>query len=140
MVAFFDERTGLETIDRDECLWLLATLDVGRLAIVEGGRPLVFPVNYAMSGEDVVFRTAAGTKLDAADRGPVCFEVDGIDAADRTGWSVCVSGRLEEVTATDRRRLDALRLATVDPWTDAPKEHWMRVVARSITGRRIPRR
>src|SRR5690606_4123134 len=96
-----DARTGLEIIDPDECRRLLATEDVGRLAIVDGSTPLVFPVNYALDGDAVVFRTVPGTKLALGPRGAVSFEVDAIDRTARTGWSVLVVGHLEEVEPFD---------------------------------------
>lgn len=74
-----DTRTGIEWLDRDECLRLLAGDEVGRLAVVEGRMPVVFPVNYALDGDTIVIRTDAGTKLGAAGRAPACFEVDCLD-------------------------------------------------------------
>ena len=41
----------LEEIQEWECLEILARRDLGRIAIVVEGQPQIFPVNYAMSGE-----------------------------------------------------------------------------------------
>jgi nitroimidazol reductase NimA-like FMN-containing flavoprotein (pyridoxamine 5'-phosphate oxidase superfamily) len=136
-VKLVDARTGIEILDRDECLRLLESDVVGRLAVVAHGAPAIFPVNYAMDGERVVFRTAPGTKLDAASRAPASFEIDSFDRQHRTGWSVVVTGRLEEATAFDAALLDRLRRLSVDPWAAGPKEHWLRLVPRHITGRRV---
>jgi nitroimidazol reductase NimA-like FMN-containing flavoprotein (pyridoxamine 5'-phosphate oxidase superfamily) len=128
----------LEDLNRAECLALLATHEVGRLAVVVGGRPLVLPVTYVLDGEHVVFRTAAGSKLAGAVRGPVAFEVDELDARTRQGWSVLVQGRAEEVTAYDspaaRERVTALPL---QPWADGDRPHWLRIVPSAVTGRRL---
>jgi nitroimidazol reductase NimA-like FMN-containing flavoprotein (pyridoxamine 5'-phosphate oxidase superfamily) len=132
-----DARTGIEVITRDECLSLLAADVIGRLAIVSGGAPFVFPINYAMDGEDVVFRTDHGMKLDEGPRSPACFEIDAFERADRAGWSVVVIGRLEEVTAYDADRFHRLTTLGVDPWAAGERQHWMRLVATTITGRRI---
>ena len=70
----------------------MAGQDVGRLVVVDNGRPLIFPVNYALDGEAPVFRTASGTKLWASTHAPVAFEVDSIDREARSGWSVVVHG------------------------------------------------
>ena len=67
-MQLIDDRTGIERLTRDECLELLRDQQVGRLAVVSHGRPLIFPVNFAMDGEAVVFRTDPGTKFDAAVR------------------------------------------------------------------------
>ena len=54
----------LEELEHDECLKLLATMSIGRVAIVIDDRgPLVVPVNYALDGDVVVFRSGAGSKL-----------------------------------------------------------------------------
>ena len=132
-----DGSTRLEVIDRAECLRLLASDVVGRLAVVEGGSPLIFPINYVLDGETVVFRSAGGTKVDAARRASAAFEIDGIDRARRCGWSVVASGPLEEVTKFDGRTLERLRQLPVDPWADGTKDHWMRLRLDRLTGRRV---
>ncbi|MGH9177242.1 MAG: pyridoxamine 5'-phosphate oxidase family protein [Acidimicrobiales bacterium] len=134
-----DTRTGLQSIERDECLRLLAAENVGRLAVVAGGAPVVFPVNYVLEGEEIFFRTDQGTKLDAGPRAPVCLEIDAIDRDARTGWSVVASGTLEEVTRYDPARRRRVRSLPVDPWAGGAKDHWMRLVPSRITGRRIGR-
>ena len=53
------------------------------------GVPAAFPVNFALLDDDIVFRTAPGTKLSAALEGAVVgFEVDRIDPVFESGWSV----------------------------------------------------
>lgn len=135
-MALIDRRTGIEVIERDECVRLLGNEVVGRLGIVDGGSPLILPVNYALDGDQVVFRTAEGTKLDAARRAPACFEIDGHDDAAHTGWSVVVRGRLEEVTSLDGPAFD--RLAELPhPWAEGERSHVLRLVPSSIQGRRV---
>jgi nitroimidazol reductase NimA-like FMN-containing flavoprotein (pyridoxamine 5'-phosphate oxidase superfamily) len=131
------DRNGLEMLDRDECLRLLDGEEVGRLAVVKGGAPVVFPVNFVLDGDVVVFRTDGGTKLAAAGRAPACFEVDWFDRRRRAGWSVVVAGRLEEVTVYDGAALERVRRLEVDPWAAGEKAHWLRLVPGRITGRRV---
>jgi nitroimidazol reductase NimA-like FMN-containing flavoprotein (pyridoxamine 5'-phosphate oxidase superfamily) len=134
-----DARTGLEVIAPDDCRRLVAADEIGRLAIVDGGTPAVFPVNYVVDDQDaIVFRTAPGTKLSSGPRRPVTFEVDAFDRERRTGWSVVVTGRLEEVTEFDSDTLDRVRALPVEPWAGGDKPHWMRLVPSRISGRRIP--
>lgn len=130
-----DSRTGIEIIDRAECLRLLAGDSVGRLAIDEGGSPLILPVNYGVDGDRVVLRTAEGSKLDAVHR-MVCFEIDDVDRGDHSGWSVVVRGRLEEVAPTDRERWDRLGVLP-EPWVHGPKDHLLVIVPTTISGRRL---
>jgi nitroimidazol reductase NimA-like FMN-containing flavoprotein (pyridoxamine 5'-phosphate oxidase superfamily) len=128
---------ALEELSEDECLSLLADAQVGRLAVVVNGRPVIFPVNYVLDGKIVVFRNDPGTKLTNASLDPVCFEVDAIDLDRREGWSVVVQGVGREFTgalddASVRER--ALALTT---WVTGEKGHWVRIVNPTITGRRI---
>jgi nitroimidazol reductase NimA-like FMN-containing flavoprotein (pyridoxamine 5'-phosphate oxidase superfamily) len=132
-----DARTGIEHIDRDECLRLLAADEIGRLAVNDGSTPTIFPVNYRLDGEAIVFRTAPGTKLESGPRSPACFEIDRFDRTARAGWSVVVVGRLEEVTQYDARTFARVTDLPVDPWADNEKSHWMRLVPARITGRRV---
>jgi nitroimidazol reductase NimA-like FMN-containing flavoprotein (pyridoxamine 5'-phosphate oxidase superfamily) len=131
----FDRRTGVEVIERRECLELLATDVVGRVAVVEGTGPLVLPVNYALHGEQVVFRTGPGSKLAASRGRQVCFEVDSFDRLTRSGWSVVVRGRLEEVGPFDRSLAALEHLA--EPWLGTEPPNIVRVVPTVISGRRV---
>jgi uncharacterized protein len=127
--------TTLAELDTDECLQLLARHHIGRLAVVLDGRPLIFPVNYALDGRAVVFRTDPGTKLHAAVGAPVAFEIDGSDNRYHEGWSVVIVGTAEEEREPSRlRELEKLPLG---PWCPGPKSHWIRIRARAISGRRI---
>lgn len=135
------DSANLAGLPRDECLRLLASQEVGRLAVVEGHQPLVFPVNYVLDGEAIVIRTATGTKLYAATRGPVAFEVDEIDREQRTGWSVLVTGLAAEITDLDRPDLvQRLRDTTLEPWPEGEKPNLLRLPANEVSGRRITRR
>ena len=120
----------------DECRSLLGRGHLGRVALMEGGRPLILPVNYVLEDAAVVFRTDSGSKLDTAARGlPVAFEVDGVDPPSRTGWSVVIRGRAEHVT--DPTQLDRLRRLPLVPWAPGAKPHYVRIRLEDMTGRRI---
>jgi nitroimidazol reductase NimA-like FMN-containing flavoprotein (pyridoxamine 5'-phosphate oxidase superfamily) len=129
----------LEPLAVEECLTLLATEDVGRLVVVLAGRPLVFPLNYALDGDAVVFRTAPGTKLHAIDRSLVAFEVDRWTTSPQSGWTVTVQGWAQEITSADapglRERLAALPVHPLAGVGD--KHHYVRIVPCSITGSRL---
>jgi nitroimidazol reductase NimA-like FMN-containing flavoprotein (pyridoxamine 5'-phosphate oxidase superfamily) len=96
----------------------------------------VFPVNFVLDRNMVVFRTDEGTKLDAAARGcRVAFEIDGTDEAARSGWSVLIRGEATEVT--DPAELARLRKLRVSPWAPGAKTHYVRILPAKLTGRRI---
>lgn len=135
MTAWVDRRTGLDVLDREASLRLLEQHRVGRLATTSGGSVEVFPVNYALDGDMVVFRSADGTKERLAKRAEVAFEIDEIDPATRTGWSVVVHGHVDEVP--DHLADDYARALGVDPWADGAKPHVLRIRPSTITGRRI---
>jgi hypothetical protein len=135
-----DALTALEIIERDECLRLMMTEEVGRVAFVHGGVAEVLPVNYVLDGDAVVFATAPGAKLTSAERGPVTFEVDRVDRATRSGWSVVVHGRADEVTDYDDPAVvDRLRALPLHPWAGGERAHLLRIAPRTITGRRVGR-
>lgn len=129
--------TGIELIDQDECLSLLQADVIGRLAIVDGGRPVIFPVNYVFDGEEIVIRTAPGTKLDHGTRATACFEIDDFDRTHRAGWSVVVTGRLEELTPYNGSLFTHAEGLPVDPWADGVKDHILRLVPATVSGRRV---
>ena len=119
----------------DECQVLLESSRIGRLGLVDADGPVILPVNYCMDGLSVVFRTDAGTKLDAAANGArVAFEVDGIDSAARTGWSILIRGSAATVTEPeDLSRLEQLPLI---PWAPGKKPLYVRISG-ILSGRRI---
>ena len=61
------DHAGLEILPVDECLRLLASVPVGRVGFVADGEVVVLPVNHFVDGQDVIFRTAHGSKASAAE-------------------------------------------------------------------------
>jgi uncharacterized protein len=132
------DHAGLETLTFDACLRLLASVPLGRVGFFADGEIVILPVNHAMDGQDVVFRTAHGSKLTAAEEQDlVAFEADHYDEQTRSGWSVLVTGRAAMVyEEAVIRRLDRLGLR---PWAAAvERPFWIRIRPTSVTGRRIP--
>jgi hypothetical protein len=131
-----DPRTGLEDLALDECLRLVRSSKLGRLAVNVDGQPLAFPVNFTLDGNDVVVRTDESTRLYAARGSRVAFECDDIDTLYHTGWSVIVKGRAVEVL--DPRELSRLHRLPLGAWCPGPKPVFLRISPQTITGRRIP--
>jgi hypothetical protein len=86
------DRNGLEILDRDECLRLLATATIGRIAISRSALPMLLPVSYELCDDRVLLCARSGTALAGAAGGVVAFEVDVIDPQSHDGWSVMVVG------------------------------------------------
>jgi hypothetical protein len=134
-----DRDSGLDELSYESCLELLASHDVGRLAVVVDGQPVIFPVNYVIDGEKVVFRTDAGTKLTHSSLDPVAFEIDELDFEAREGWSVVVQGTGREFTEALDDVSVRERALCVSPWAAGEKAHWVRITHPRISGRRIQR-
>jgi uncharacterized protein len=104
---------------------------------VVGGRPLIFPVNYALGDRVIAIRTVEGTKLAAARNSHVAFEVDSYDPDAGSGWSVLVQGVAYEITdAVDRQSRLARRLP-VRPLPSGQRDHWLGIHPVAVTGRRF---
>jgi nitroimidazol reductase NimA-like FMN-containing flavoprotein (pyridoxamine 5'-phosphate oxidase superfamily) len=124
-------------LTRAECLDILGRHGFGRLAVVEEGQPAIFPINYVLDGDRVVFRSAAGSKLDHSSLDRVAFEVDEFDDDLASACSVLVKGTAREITeaidAQSRRERDL----AVSSWMPPGELHWVRIVPHEITGRQV---
>lgn len=129
------DETVVEILDRAECLALLGTQRLGRLAVMvePDVGPHVVPVNYALLRGSIVLRSAPGTKLNRLVTEPVTFEVDSFDPFMRTGWSVVIEGLAYE--ASDREM--EVEYINLHPLLERQNSRWIRLVPRSISGRRV---
>jgi hypothetical protein len=127
---------NISVLDMDACWALLRANEVGRLAVAISNHPDVFPINYVVDHETIVFRTAEGTKLAAAVLGTaVAFEIDGYDATSGEAWSVVVKGSAEEIEVA-YGLFDAYAFPLF-PWNATPKHRFVRVTPVETTGRRF---
>ncbi len=133
------DRHGLEVLSLAQCLTLLRSRSLGRLAYIDAGQPSIVPVNHLVEGNGVILRSLSGAKLDAAVVGqPVAFQLDDHDPARGTGWSVLIRGRatlLDDPTEI-ARFADELESWAIDDPTDAT---WIRIVSDEVSGRRLVR-
>jgi nitroimidazol reductase NimA-like FMN-containing flavoprotein (pyridoxamine 5'-phosphate oxidase superfamily) len=120
-----------------ECRDLLAAHEVGRVAVCTREGPRILPVNYALDGRSVVFRTAPyGVLGQHAWNDQIAFEIDHIDSTTRSGWSVLAVGRGRMVE-------DAEELATIrafgnpQPWAAGSRLLYIRLEWQSLSGRRV---
>jgi len=126
----------IEVLSESRCLDLLRSVEVGRLAVAIKNFPDIFPINFVMDGEDIVFRTAEGTKLAASLLGVgVAFEVDGYDRQAGVAWSVVVKGYAVEIE--NMYELFAAAELPLFPWHAGYKHRFVRIRPSEITGRQF---
>jgi nitroimidazol reductase NimA-like FMN-containing flavoprotein (pyridoxamine 5'-phosphate oxidase superfamily) len=126
----------LEELARAECWERLSTDGVGRVALGTAAGPIVLPVNYWVLDGTLIFRTAVEGPLAAAVGQRVAFEVDRIDEALRTGWSVMIAGIATRID--DRPALAHLKQRdNPSPWAGGERDLWIRIKPTDISGRVI---
>ncbi|WP_426303280.1 pyridoxamine 5'-phosphate oxidase family protein [Arthrobacter sp. R-11] len=124
-----------EELDTEECWRLLRETGVGRLGVIVDGRPDVFPVNYKVEDNTLVFLTAEGTKTRALDEdAAVALEADAVSSEFGMAWSVVVKGQAVAASST-KQALDSLSSALF-PWQGVYKDRLFRITPDSVTGRR----
>lgn len=123
---------ALHELDAAQCWARLRGEQLGRLAMSVGDEVDIFPVNYVVDGDSLVFRTAPGTKLfEAVVSTYVAFEIDGHTEAD--AWSVVAKGpaaRLER-----QAEIEAAELLPLSPWAPTLKYTFVRITPTSLSGR-----
>lgn len=130
--------TSVEKLSTNQCWELLRSAEVGRLAVIVDDHPEIFPVNYAVDQNTIIFRSARGTKVNSAlGDAPVAFEADGYDPATGLVWSVVIKGQATSFRTLEET-IDSLNVE-VHPWQAGKKEHFIRISPSDITGRRFPR-
>ena len=66
----------------------------------------------------------------------MAFEIDGVDTEDGTAFSVVVKGNAKEINAPEDLQ-ETLSL-DVAPLQSGTKNHFIRILAEEVTGRRFP--
>ncbi|GAB88372.1 pyridoxamine 5'-phosphate oxidase family protein [Gordonia rhizosphera] len=124
----------VQELTSDESWKLLATVELGRIALSVGGQPDVFPVNYYAGDGKVLFRTGEGTKLsELAVNERVAFEAD--EHTDAGGWSVVVKGSARVLVSTGE--IAAADELPLRPWIPTIKYNYVEISVDEITGRRF---
>jgi nitroimidazol reductase NimA-like FMN-containing flavoprotein (pyridoxamine 5'-phosphate oxidase superfamily) len=114
-----------------DCWDLLGRQEMGRLAYHRGDEVHIAPLNFAVDGHRIIFRTAEGSKLAGIlTNGDVAFEADELN--DEAAMSVVARGRAVELHGDEALMVDQLRLR---PWVRTPKEHVIAIQVADISGR-----
>ena len=132
----YSDGSALQRLSRDQCLTLMASVPVGRIIYTRRALPAVELVNFALDQGDIAIRTDRSGKLAVATRGAVvAFEVDQVDLAAQTGWSVTAIGPSTEVT--DPGELARLRTIGLKSWAPGERDHFIRISPVMLNGRHL---
>jgi uncharacterized protein len=139
MAANSSDRPLLEELGRAECLRLIGEGAIGRVAFDDGEGPTVIPVNYAVDGDSVIFRTSVSGRLNRSLLTSVvggevraAFQVDRFDESTHEGWSVLVRGGAHHLSDAE-----TAKVPRVDSWPGGDREAWFRLAAANVSGRRL---
>ncbi len=132
---------GLEVLAAEQCLELLSTVRLGRIAVTVRAVPSIFPVDYRLVDGQIVFRAGEGTNLyRAAASKVVAFEVDEVDLSWQQGWSVVAVGVAREVKDHEVKDHEAMS-STLDRapnlWDSKTGSHVIAIVPALLSGRRF---
>ncbi len=127
----------LVQLTASECLSLLASHVVGRVAVCAPAGPRLVPVNYTVHENALFFRTGPLTLMGTFAWGnEVAFEIDDIDLERRRGWSVVATGRAQLVEDSEELRTIRNRW-NPEPWAPGDRDQYVKLEWRELTGRRI---
>jgi len=130
------DRRFLQTLNPAECFDLLEPGGIGRIGIAAEEGVIILPVNYVISGQSIIYRTAPDTLLALHVNTQVSFEADQCDEVLQEGWSVLVQGHAHEVT--DEHQVKRLEDTTrLKPWAPGARDVYVRLAPTEISGRRI---
>lgn len=127
----------ISVLSEQRCYELLTATTVGRLGFVQDGRVQIVPVNYVVSGQDLLLRTSPDGILGdlADDPTEVAFQVDHHDDLAGTAWSVLMHGPLSRVAEGEAPAV----VGRVSPWAGGERDLPLRFGIEGITGRTVRR-
>jgi nitroimidazol reductase NimA-like FMN-containing flavoprotein (pyridoxamine 5'-phosphate oxidase superfamily) len=138
MTSSDDRNQGsIVELPEEECLALLETTTVGRIAFVDDEGQQLVPVNFALIDGAIYFRTLPDGFLSTLARGheDVAFGVDHQDVF-RHGWNVTVRGAAREVE--DRATINkVLGHRQLKPWAGGVRPLVIKISPSSVAGRRV---
>lgn len=127
-------RAPITELTDQDCWDLLASVSLGRLVTTVAGWTEIFPVNFVVQDQTLLFRTAEGTKLlTSVLNEHVVFEADDHNVAE--GWSVVLRGTAHLLSSSEE--IHRAERAGLYPWIATPKLRFVRVTPETVTGRRF---
>lgn len=123
----------MTVLSENECWEALRAEEFGRLAYVLADEINLVPINYAVDGERLLFRTAEGSKLLGVVMHPdVVFEIDRYDES--VAASVIVRGSARVLEEDEEHGAEDVPL---HPWLDTLKYNLVEIRPAQLSGRRF---
>lgn len=124
-------------IPRDECEAPTSRSAHRSSGVERSRRPQVFPVTYGIYAGDIVFRTSPHGVLAQLDNPTVvAFEIDDLDQAHRSGWSVVARGRARGIVAP-HELVELWTQPGIVPRAPGIRNLWIGISIRMISGRQV---
>lgn len=119
------------TLSEDQCWEFLRRHEFGRLAFHLAGEVHITPINYALDGRRIIFRTAEGSKLLGVHMNrDVAFEVD--EFTETHAQSVVIRGDAEQLEGSAAYVADSIPLR---PWVPTAKFNVVAIEPAEVSGR-----
>jgi nitroimidazol reductase NimA-like FMN-containing flavoprotein (pyridoxamine 5'-phosphate oxidase superfamily) len=127
------EENPVTEMSTEECWEFLRSCEFGHLAFHLAEQVHITPINYAVDGEKLLFRTAEGSKLLAVVMNPdIAFETDTYD--DEHATSVILRGTARQLDEHEEHRAENVPLR---PWVPTLKYNVVEITPTEISGRRF---
>ena len=128
-----------EALGREQCLDLLESNHLGRVAWQAADLPQILPVTYATHQGSVYFRTTPdGILSELAQPTRVALEVDELDQQTRSGWSIVLHGRTSAVSEPDAVA-DLWAADSLVPWAGGNRTLFICIRPDRVSGRVVRR-
>jgi len=123
----------ITALSHQQCWDMLRAEEFGRLAFRLVDEVHITPINYAVDGSTLLFRTAEGDKLLGVVLGSdVAFEIDSFES--ESARSVVVRGAARLLGEDEAHRAENVPLRS---WTGTLKYNVVEIVPKVVTGRRF---
>jgi nitroimidazol reductase NimA-like FMN-containing flavoprotein (pyridoxamine 5'-phosphate oxidase superfamily) len=133
------EERHFDAMGRQQCLDLIESHHLGRIAWQAADLPQILPISYAMHQGSVYFRTLPdGLLAELAQPASVALEVDDLDQQTRTGWSIVLHGHSSAVRQPDELA-DLWASDSLVPWASGNRTLFIRIRPDRIEGRVVRR-
>ncbi|WP_051479098.1 pyridoxamine 5'-phosphate oxidase family protein [Arthrobacter sp. H5] len=125
-----------QALNTDACWALIAGQTTGRIGFLHEGLVTLFPLNCIVDDRGVYFRTSEGGIIASSHLAQAAFQLDQVDTATRSGWTVLINGPIKRIT--DPGHLKTLWGSRAEePWAPGQRNVFFGIKPGKISGRRV---